>query len=72
MYCLERYNRLTVGNLLVIDFGSACIGFSKLIQDRIHKTRFNNPNVLMAEGDLNNKQLELINHPYYSYVTITP
>ena len=33
MYRLERFNRLTVGYLLVIYCGSDRIDFSKLIQD---------------------------------------
>ena len=33
VYCLEWFNRLTVENFSVIDFGSACIDFRKLIQE---------------------------------------
>ena len=33
MYCLEQFNRLTVGHFLVIDYGYARIRFRVLIHE---------------------------------------
>ena len=43
MYCLERFNHLTVGHSSVIDCGSDRIIFRELIQDLVNGNRFNTP-----------------------------
>ena len=60
MYFLERFNRETVRHLLVIYYGSACIGFIESIQDWVMGLTLTHPCIISCPEEFSSLSLSYV------------